>query len=301
MCWCFSGWCASTFLLFVTASQAQSIYGVSIDTSKIRGKAGSLVFEFTANLPLSNRVDIVNFATDGAFGIVETKGGAVTGDLVEGLNPARFTRIKTGEFLNELMLPFSAFGDRIEFVLNISETGPRRDRPPDKFSLYIADNSAGPQERAALRGPQSFSVTVTGRRGGSLEFQSARGQARPSSVDPQAQLRDEDLPFRVPVAVVNGSTGDDSRLFEHAATYEGELNEFCNRRCAGQAICTGGAFMLSVSEEKFYKFDDVSNLKTQVALIERGTDPRFEGRVGRARVVAIQQNSVLTVKDIEIY
>src|SRR5215831_6637707 len=111
---------------------AQSIYSVSIDTSQIHGSTGKLVFNVTSNYPLTNRVDVINFTTDGTLGLPETQGDLVTGDLIQGVNPARITRIKANGFFTELALPVVSFGDSITFSVNASETGPVAGRPPDQ-------------------------------------------------------------------------------------------------------------------------------------------------------------------------
>src|SRR5262249_6947079 len=99
--------------------------------------------------------------------------------------------------------------------------------------------------------------------------------------------------------VTPGWEPDAPNLFDGAVSLEGTLLEFCNRRCDGLEICTGGAFGIVLdNDDTLYKFDDISNLKTQVALVNEGKNPLREGQLGRARVVAVLKDSSLIVRDI---
>jgi hypothetical protein len=283
-------------VLTVSTSTAQSIYGVSIDTTSLRGSSGQLIFDITSNFPLTNRADIINFSTDGTFGLAETQGTLVEGDLVMHASPAKLTRLKADGFLTELVLPFSAFGDQISFTLNVSETGPLAGIPPDQVSLYLL----GKNEQRLDNAP-NMSVTINGQRGGLLELPRQRPGADHAGDSEEAdRAHPGRVPPTVPFAVVAASTPDDPALFRNAQTFIGTLTEYCKRRCAGEASCTGGAFGVQVDESTFYTFDDVSNLKAQVALVMDGANPLVEGQFGTAKVVGVLNNSVLTIQTISL-
>ena len=278
---------------------AQSIYGVSIDTRRIHGSSGKLVFDITTNTPLTNRFDVVNFSTDGTIGLPETQGELVAGDLIQNVRPAKFTRIKANTFFTELVLPFTAFGDEISFTLNLSETAALDQRPPDQLSLYLLDSEGRTMAGNGVSGDPNIVITVTGQRGGRLQvFDRSKDTGRSEAEDMMAPNRPQE-PVRI--SVTPAWTPDDPTLFQNATAFVGTLQEFCNRRCAGEAVCTGGAFGLSIDDNTFYAFDDVSNLKAQVALVGNGENPLKEGQFGRAKVVGILSNSVLTIRDIVLY
>jgi hypothetical protein len=71
------------------------------------------------------------------------------------------------------------------------------------------------------------------------------------------------------------------------------------RRCAGEVICTGGAFALTVGDDR-YPLDEIGNLKAQVAIVDQGKDPRLEGPLGRAKVTGVLNGPVLVVQRIEV-
>ena len=297
---------AATFsailLAWISYCSAQSIYRVSIDTSQIRGTSGTLVFDITSNFPLTNRVDVINFSTDGSVDLPQTQGELVTGDLIQRLNPARITRIKANTFFTELALPFTAFGDSITFALNASETGPLAGRPPDEFSLFLLDQDGHALGTANRRsGQPNFSITITGARGGEIDTGTGRGSgvAEEKGGAGSGEGRGARQP-EVPVAITPAWTPDDPASFESAQTYEGDLTEFCNRRCKGEQICTGGAFGIAQPDGGFYSFDDIGNLKAQVALVESGQNPLVEGQWGHAKVVGILKDSVITVREISL-
>jgi len=283
------------------ACLAQSLYSVSVDTTQLRGSAGKLVFDITSNYPLTNRVDVINFTTDGTTGLPETQGDLVTGDLIQGSNPARITRIKANGFYTELALPFTAFGDIISFGLNASETGPSGDRPPDKFSVYVlgADGRVLGGTRSARDGAPNLSITITGARGGVLETAKAERAAALNEQfdDQEAAVTRSTVRFNV----TSDSTADDPALLQNSQIYEGDLTEYCNRRCKGEKACTGGAFAIAIKDDSFYAFDDVGNLKAQVAIVESGQNPLVEGQWGHVKVVGILKDSVLTVREISFF
>lgn len=270
---------------------AQSIYSVSIDTSRVRGSAGKLIFDITSNRPLTNRVDVINFTTDGSTDLPESQGELVTGDLVQHSMPAKLTRIKGNTFFTELALPFVTFGDFITFTLNVSETGPSDGRAPDEFALFLAGKDGQPLA-SAREGQPELAITITGERGGLLEVAKAR-RATAAEVDAAGTLE-----RRAAVTVEAGWTPEDPSLFANAQVFEGDLTEFCNRRCKGEKICTGGAFGLAMKDDSFYPFDDTGNLMAQVALVESGQNPLVEGQWGHAKVVGVLKDSVLTIREI---
>lgn len=157
------------FLLFFPHfCSAQSIYGVSLDTSRMRGSAGTLVFDITSNTPMTNRFDVINFSTDGTIGPPQTQGEFILGDLIQDYSlPAAFTRINADKFFTELALPFISLGDHISFTINVSETAPHDGRPPDEFSLYFLGLD-GRTLATGLTSNPYMSITITGERGGLL-------------------------------------------------------------------------------------------------------------------------------------
>jgi len=297
---------ATLILLFSAGGFSQSIYSVSIDTTSVRGNRGTLVFDITSNYPLTNRFDLINFSTDGITGLPQTQGEFTTGDIIQGLNPARFTRIKANSFFTELALPFIEFGDSISFTMNVSETAAVDGRPPDEVSLYLLDQQGRALGTAHGRdGKPNLSIPITGERGGKLEISSpGPGRGRePLSNTIEVPAIVGAPRTKVPFDVTAGWTADDPALDRNAKTFEGDLTEYCRRRCKGEKICTGGAFGIAVNEDVFYAFDDVGNLKAQVLLVEGGKNPLIEGQWGRAKVVGIldPDTQVLTVRSISLF
>jgi hypothetical protein len=294
----------SLIFLLPAIAPAQSIYGVSIDTSRLRGTSGKLIFDITSNMPLTNRADVLNFYTDGVTGLPQTAGNLVAGDLIQNVQPAKLTRMKANTFFTELALPFETFGDEISFTLNVSETAPLPGRLPDEFALYLVDANGHPLmgRSGSTGGLPAMSVTVTGQRGGTLQDYEYRGQPTDSAGDSA-----ETDAARSPVAqagpakmrIIPAWTPDNPAALANAATFEGILTEYCNRRCAGEKTCTGGAFGINLNRgDIFYSFDDVGNLKAQVAIVDRGGNPLTEGQFGRVKVTGTLSNSVLTVLQI---
>jgi hypothetical protein len=287
----------------------------------VRGSSGQLILDFTSNLPLTNRFDIINFSTDGTTGPPKTQGEEVTGDLVQNSFPAKHTRVKANTFFTELALPFVAYGDFIEFTINVSETKALNGRPPDEFSLFLLDSlGRSLAARANPDGKPDMSITVTGVRGGQLKLLTDPVVAGGSSVGPGPDDQPDSnnsteestsvlfpRPIMAPAPevafnVTPAFTQDNPALLQEAQTFVGNLTEFCNRRCAAnKAICTGGAFGLAVDETTFYSFDDVGNLMAQVALVDSGQNPQKEGAFGGARVVGVLKDSVLTVLRISVF
>jgi hypothetical protein len=293
---CTVGLVSMGIAVFPGVGSAQSLYNVSIDTSRVRGSPGRLVFDITSNQPLTNRTDLLRFTTDGLTDLPQTLGGLVTGDVIQGLSPAPFTRMTASTFLTELTIPFIAFGDSVSFGVNVSETPPRAQTPPDEFSFYLLD-SAG-SSLAGERGKPDFSVTITGQRGGTLTLGSgavvSRGRT-PEAAEPGGRSQ-------AAVTVTQAWTIDDPALTKLAQPFEGTLTEYCNRRCAAETSCTGGAFGVAVDSDTFYAFDDIGNLKAQVALVESGVNPQTEGQFGHAKVVGVlNSNSVLTVLSVQVF
>jgi len=296
-------------LVLVLSSEfclAQSIYGVSIDTTKVKGTSGKLIFDITSNFPLTNRVDVINFSTDGTIGMPQTQGGVVSGDLIQHLNPAKFTRLKANSFFNELSLPFIAFGDQVNFTINVSETGPHDGNPPDEFSVSLLDKNGRSLGTTSQDWKPDLAVTITGERGGALDVSwQGRRPRTPGRMPDVISNRGLNIGLRNPAVIFTVTpawTPDDPALYQNAKILEGTLTEFCNRRCANlETICTGGAFGLVADDNTFYPFDDLGNLRAQVALVDIGQNPLKEGQFGRAKVVGIVKNSILTVREISVF
>ena len=282
---------------------AQSLYSVSLDTKRLHGSSGTLVLDITSNKPLTNRVDVINFVTDGEVGLPQTQGTLVAGDLIQNSNayPAKFTRMRAYGFFTELALPFTAFGDSITFGVNVSETGPTTGEPADQFSVFVLDqngHSAGRGYRNDV--PPVMAITITGERGGKLELlrraQTGTTENTASGNETEAMSR---LDPAVAVSVTPAWAPLDPTVYQTARTFEGNLTEFCNRRCDGKVTCTGGAFAITV-DDNVYSFDDIGNLKAQVALVDNGKNPLTEGQVGHAKVVGNLNGSTLSVLDITV-
>jgi PEP-CTERM motif-containing protein len=129
---------------FCVPAFADTMLDVSIDTSGVSRTAGGIAFDFVTNNPGSgNDVAILNFsAPGGTLDLPQTQGGLVSGDIILGLNPAPFTVIESNFFFNELLVPFTSFGNSIAFSLDIGGIGPAGGLPPDEFNLFLL-NSAG--------------------------------------------------------------------------------------------------------------------------------------------------------------
>ena len=264
------------FLLLPTYSvKAQSVYHVEVDTSAVKGSVGKMVLSLTTNRPLTNRVDVFNFTTDGKLSLPETVGGLVAGDLIESKIPSSFTRIAGREFLNELTLNFLSFGKKISFSVNVSESAANDGRPLDQFALYLLDESGDPLiplwpergNRQSRQGNPTFAITINGERGGQLEiFGKTIDRRRRGKIE--AEDRDRDL--RVNFSVTPAWISVEEENSAPTVALNGILAEFCTRRCEGAPICTGGEFGVTLADEKFLRFDDVGNLKTRVTLIESG-------------------------------
>ena len=299
---CTAGLVSMGIIAFPGVGFTQSLYNVSINTSRVRGEPGKLVFDITSNQPLTNRADLLRFTTDGMTDLPQTIGGLVTGDVIQLLNPAGFTRISASTFLTELTIPFLAFGDSVSFGVNVSETPPGPQTPPDEFSFFILDPAGS--SLSGDRGKPDFSVTITGQRGGALAL--GTGVVVPRGTTPDAEASEDSSQAGrrplVAVTVTPAWTTDDPTLNKQAQTFEGTLTEFCNRRCAGESTCTGGAFGVALDSDTFYAFDDIGNLKAQVALVESGVNPQTEGQFGRAKVVGVLNNNlVLTVLSVQVF
>jgi hypothetical protein len=285
---------------------AQSIYRVSIDTSRLKGSSGMLVFDMTSNTPVTNRFDVINFITDGAIDSPETQGQFILGDLVQHLLPAKFTRINADTFFTELALPFITFGELISFTINVSETAPFSGRPPDELSLYLL-GEGGRTLGPATKGNPNVSITITGERGGRLQVLPKGSGASETAEQSDQANQDRNVAEyvqqrAVTFAVTPAWIQDDPTLFQNAQTFEGILTVYCDRRCAGTTSCTGGAYGVALDkEDTFYPLDDVSGLKAQVALVESGKNPLTEGQLGHAKVVGIVKDSVLILQSITLF
>lgn len=160
-------------------------YDVSIDTFAVEGSTGQLAFDFTSNNGGANKVDILNFSTDGTLGLPETQGGLVEGDLILGLNPAPFSRINDQFFFNELVLHFVSFGKSITFTLQLTENSPGSGQLPDEFALFLLNASGRPVFTTSdPLGPNAlFAITIPGVPGGTLEV------FRPTTFQPPSTLQ----------------------------------------------------------------------------------------------------------------
>ena len=172
---------AILFVLWASQSAiAITQYSVTLDTTAIQGKSGKLAFDFTANTLGLNHVNILNFSTDGTFGLPETEGGLVEGSLILMLNPASHTEIHTGAFFNELVVNLQPFGKSTSFTLGLPENAPSSGDLPDQFALFILDSAGLPLFTTSdPSGADSlFTIDVSGVSGGEL---SVFGPARLTS------------------------------------------------------------------------------------------------------------------------
>jgi hypothetical protein len=126
-------------------SDAAAIFDVTINSVAVAGQTGGVAFDFFANSPpSSNQLFILNFATNGTMGLLETEGGLVEGDLVLGLNPSPFTRIAGGSFFNEALVTLQRFGTQTTFTLSFTENPPAPGGIPDSFAFYILNSEGLP-------------------------------------------------------------------------------------------------------------------------------------------------------------
>ena len=292
------------FALLVASSafsHAQSLYGVSFDTSQLQGLAGKVVFDLASNTPLTNRFDVINFSTDGTLGLPNTQGTLVAGDLIQGVLPAKFTRIKGNTFFTELQLPFIKFGKSISFIINVSETAPKLGTPPDEVSLFLVDQNDQPLVTGSGNDIKPIlTVTINGQRGGALStINGRRGGLLPTRLLEPRPNNSQPAPA-LTFAVTPAWTKDVTPP-PQAQIFLGTLTEFCGRRCVGEIICTGGKFGISVNANTFYTFDDVSNLRAQVAIVSSGQNPLRTGDFNQVEVLGTLNKSVLTVHNITLH
>lgn len=289
---------ASILLPMSVALSGQSVYHVSIDTAAVDGQAGKLVFSLTSNRLRTNRTDIFNFSTDGNLNLPETLGGLVSGDLIEGSKPAAFTRIAGDHFLNELHLNFERFGRQINFSVNTSESGPRDHLVPDQIGVYLLDSEGRSLVRTrqgADRGNPNFTITITGERGGDLKIYGQRIDRR---IRGKIQADDPERNALVDFTITPAWITVEEENSLPVVDFEGILQEFCTRRCNDTpASCTGGEFGISVSEEKFLRFDDLGNLKTRVVLVDGDRElPNTRVRVTGSLI----NNTMLRVREVQL-
>jgi len=277
---------------FCLSGFAQSVYKVVIDTSALSGQAGTLFFDLTSNRPRTNRFDIFNFVTDGRVGLPLTSGGIISGDLIQGLNPAAFTRVEGNSFFNELALDFVQFGKQIAFTVDVTENAIPQGFP-DQFALFLLDDTG--QGISGLRdGLPNIAITINGQRGGELQVGRATRRPKkfldagtPENTDPDHNTIKI---FVTPAWTTDEATGPQ-------ASFEGQLEEFCTRRCEGQPNCTAGEFGVRTAEDRFVRFDDLGNLKARVAEVESGKTSGL-----RARVTGHMTNEfVIRVDKIELF
>jgi hypothetical protein len=274
-----------------SAARSQSAYSIVIDTSAVEGKAGRLVFTLASNSPRTNRADIFHFGTDATIGLAETHGGLVAGDLALGSFPAPFTRIAGGHFLNELELPVESFGTRTQFIVDVSESGPGGELVvPDKFAFYLLDSEGNSLARGVEAGDPHFTILIDGERGGVLDV-----LGRTAAKRQKLAVDRREAGVDISISPIWITREEENAL--PALSFEGEMVEFCTRRCVGEEGCSGGEFGVTMPDGKILRFDDLGNLKARVALVEKGLD---DVRV-TVRVSAVPlSNTVLRVRAIEI-
>jgi hypothetical protein len=124
---------------------AAPIFNVTINGAAASGQTVGLAFDFFApSAPSANQVFILNFATNGTMGLLQSEGGLVEGDLVLGLNPSPFTRIEGDFFFNEALVTLQPFGTQTSFTLSFTENAPAPGAIVDSFAFYILDDSGLP-------------------------------------------------------------------------------------------------------------------------------------------------------------
>lgn len=268
-------------LLCVAAipSLAQSVYYVSINTSDLTGQPAQLSFEMTSGTQRLNRADILDFSTDGELALPRTEGGLIWGDVILGLNPAPFTRIETGNFLNALSVPFDSLGERISFALNISESKSKPGQLSDLVSVSLLDRKGVPFPDPTDGGKSrlQFTVTINGKRGGFLELLGAYG----------GDIR--------PLTRILANAG--SPLGSPDSEFTGDVKLFCTRRCIVSPSCQATEYGITTPDGVFLTFDDLGNLKARAALIQAGRDPADGVRV---RVRGALDGKTIAVSSVEI-
>jgi len=281
--------------VLIPASRAQSVYHVEVDTTRVEGSAGRVSFDLISNRLRTNRVDVFNFSTDGEMAAPETRGGLISGDLIDRDNPAKLTRIRGNEFRNELAVVFASFGKKVTFSVNVSESAPEPGQIPDQFSLSVLDAQGNPLRQAAAgeaKGDPNFAVIITGERGGQLEVYGRQ-------VDRRIRGRIDGIDANgsplVGLTITPAWISEEEENSLPIVIFHGGVEEFCTRRCVGEPNCEGGEFGIMDSEDNFYRFDDVGNLKARVAVIERGREPAGL----KARVTgSLLNKTVLRVREI---
>jgi hypothetical protein len=182
-------------------SQAATVYNVELDTSGWTGNPARLAFDFTSNAPSGfNAVTIRNFIHDGTTGLVETQGGGIHGDIIEGANPAVSTsmgdfHLSIRWFYTPLVVPFESTGTFVRFTLNLTESVPTGQTDLwDEVSVFFLDRadalfypSGDPFGTGAL-----FSICITGAPGGDLAVFS------PMEFVPPATIRGQIPPYPPP-------------------------------------------------------------------------------------------------------
>jgi hypothetical protein len=130
-------------ILFVASVPAYGgTIAVSMNTSAVAGSNIKVVFDITANTLNLNQLDIENFAAPGStYGLPETTGGLVDGDLILLNNPAAFTSIQTGSFFNELIVNLAPVGKSVSFTLSYTGNAPSGGALPDEVAFYLLDSS----------------------------------------------------------------------------------------------------------------------------------------------------------------
>ena len=290
-------WAGLLLLVVPAPALCQSVYHVSVDTTNVQGLVAKVAFDLISNRVRTNRVDIFNFETDGKLGLTETQGGLVAGDLIERNNPAKFTRMAGNHFRNELVVNFESLGKRISFSVNVSESAPEAGQVLDQFAFSLLDADGQTIRRVRnpeVRGDPNFTIAISGERGGRLEMYGRRIDRRlRGGIDGI----DADGSPLVGLTITPAWITEEEENSLPIVRFHGDLEEFCTRRCEGETGCEGGEFGVLDADDNFYRFDDVGNLKTRVALLSRG---KGDSGLKVSVTGSLVSKTVLRVKEIVI-
>ena len=188
------------FLIGLLAAQPSysTQYNVTIDTSDFQGTSGAIAIDFTSPNSASNTVTLLNFSYDGVSDLPESQGGLVQGDIILLLNPAPATTIVDGFFFNQLLLPFTNFGNSISFTLQTTENGPPSPIvPQDKISVFLLGDNRLPlfSTTDPLGADALFVLCIDGTEPGILEVFENRASVVPGGGTTIVPGRDMDWFF----------------------------------------------------------------------------------------------------------
>ncbi|HYF37625.1 MAG TPA: hypothetical protein VD994_20150 [Prosthecobacter sp.] len=170
------------------AGQNVSFYTVQIDTSAFEGIPGAAAFYFTESQQDFNTVEIQDFSYDGEVGELIHTSGSVSGDIVDGRNPAANSYLyffDEHEFLSELTVPFETFGTFFSFSLRITESIPADAHLPAQLSFYLLTENGQPLFRTAdpLGANSLFTLTIDGQQQGEAHAFAPAALAPTAAVD----------------------------------------------------------------------------------------------------------------------